>query len=103
MEKLNAEQKFEPGDRVYVKVVSPNMSHFTTNFNGIVDGSYNDLYQNMSYNLRDLTIFSVYVLSVEGKIINSVAWYNESDLTLLSKPDTASYEAIRNWKRSWLR
>lgn len=55
------------------------MSHFDTNFDGIINGSYHDLYGGAS-----IDQYSVYKIE-KGKVVNRISWYNEDQLTLLPK------------------
>jgi hypothetical protein len=59
--------------------LNPEMSHFDTGFDAIIEGSYAQLYGG-----GDTKSYSVYKLH-EGVIVNNVAWYEEHQITALSK------------------
>jgi hypothetical protein len=73
-------QKFPRGAKVKVNVSKKKtwMSHFTTGFTGIVEGTYSQLYGG-----NDVKQYSVFVLDDKGVIVNCIAWYDEDDLTLV--------------------
>jgi len=55
------------------------MSHFDSDFDAIVEGTYSQLYGG-----NDIKQYSLYKLSADGKkIVNNISWYYESQLTEL--------------------
>ena len=57
------------------------MSHFDSDFDAVVDGTYSQ-----KFGGSDIDSYSVYVLS-EGKVVNRLSWYHENQLTVLAKQD----------------
>ena len=75
-------QKFRKLSFVHVKVdkvKTPEMSHFDSGFDAIIEGSYSQLYGG-----RNTSAYSVYKLK-DGKIVNKIAWFEEEQLSLLPK------------------
>lgn len=73
-------QKFERYSIVKVTDNLPvGMSHFYSGFTGIVRGTYGQLYGG-----GDTNQYSLYVLE-DGKIVNTLSWYQEDQLTFVAK------------------
>lgn len=79
-------QKFHRGDLVHVaKDLGPSMSHFTSDVDAIVIGSYHDQYG--GGNIRD------YTLHLKGD--GQCSWYSEHQLELLEHGRT---DLLEQWK-----
>ena len=82
-------QKFGRGCRVKVDDKMPRcMSHFEKGFEGIVAYTYAQKYFG-----DDIGSYCLVVLDDNRKPINSISWYDESQLTILSD-DTADGKRI---------
>lgn len=83
------EQKFKRGDMVHVlKNLGEAMSHFPSDFDGIVYGSYNDMYGDKS-GIDESHQYGL--ILVDGT--NSCAWYPEGTLTLVKEGGDAELKA----------
>lgn len=73
-------QKFRRFTKVHVCKKMPSyMSHFESDFDAIVEGTYSQLYGG-----TDIKSYSLYQLSNDGKkIVNNISWYEENQLTEL--------------------
>jgi len=75
-------QKFKPYSFVHVcKEMPEYMSHFDSDFDAIVEGTYSQLYGG-----TDIDDYSIYQIK-DGKIVNRISWYHENQLTLLPEQD----------------
>ena len=77
-------QKFKKLSFVHIvvdKKKTPEMSHFNSDFDAIVNGTYSQLHG--GYNIDS---YDIYMLK-NGKIVNELAWHRESQLTLLPNQD----------------
>jgi hypothetical protein len=73
-------QKFRAFSFVHVQKEMPkHMSHFESGFDAIVEYTYRQ-----QYGYGDYKSYSVYVLK-DGKIVNTIAWYDESQLTQINE------------------
>ena len=73
-------QKFPRGSRVKVGDDLPlYMFHFEKGFEGIVQYSYAQKYHG-----DNIDSYSLIVLNDNGKPVNSISWYTENQLTLIS-------------------
>jgi len=78
-------QKFPRGTRVLVAETMPDMmSHFPTDFQAIVDYTYAQKYWG-----DDIDSYSLIMLDEKGEPYNSIAWYQENQLTLID--DNTAY------------
>ena len=83
------EQKFRKLTFVKVADKLPSyMSHFDSGFIGIVDGTYSQLYHG-----PDIKNYCVYKIE-NNKVVNKIAWYDESHLTALEEQDTLRAEQM---------
>lgn len=83
------EQKFRKLTFVYVcKEMPPEMSHFDSDFDAIVDGTYSQ-----KYGGKDVKSYSLFRLQ-GGKIVDRNAWYMENQLTELPFQDRAKAEEL---------
>jgi hypothetical protein len=81
------QQKFHKGDWVkVVKDLGPGMSHFESNCEAIVIGSYADQYGGEDY--HSLTLF------IKGR--GHESWYIESQLTLI---EAARIDLLEQWEK----
>jgi hypothetical protein len=82
-------QKFRKLTFVKVaKKMPDHMSHFESDFIGIVDGTYSQIYGG-----RDIKSYSIY--KVKGrKIVNHISWYDEELLTEMEKQDRFKAEEM---------
>ncbi len=90
------QQKFKRG--AFVKVTDempPWMSHFEKGFLGIVEYTYAQKYRCGNYNEYCLT-----QLDDAGKPINSLAWYDENQLTLVDDDLKAGVRIIEQYRAS---
>ena len=82
-------QKFSKFSFVHVcKKMPKEMSHFESDFDAIVEGTYSQLYGG-----KDINSYSLYMLE-KGKIIDNIAWYYEKQLTLLSEQNKDKAEQM---------
>ena len=73
-------QKFPRGARVKVTDEMPSyMSHFECGFEAIVEYTHGQ-----KYDSSDIKNYSLIQLNENGEPINSISWYEEGQLTLLS-------------------
>ena len=80
-------QKFRKLTFVKVSDKLPDcMSHFPCGFIAIVNGTYSQIYGG-----RNIESYSLYVVE-NGKVVNSIAWYYEDQLTELPEQDRAKAE-----------
>ncbi len=71
-------QKFKKLSFVRVcKEMPPCMSHFESDFDAIVEGTYSQLYGG-----KNITDYSLYQIK-DGEIVNTLAWYKEYQLALI--------------------
>ena len=84
-------QKFGKLTFVHVCKEMPEwMSHFESDFDAIVNGTYSQIYGG-----NDIDSYSLFVLSKDGKkIINSISWYHEHQLTKLEKQNKELAEEL---------
>lgn len=86
-------QKFKRGCRVKVDDVMPrHMSHFIAGFEGIVEYTYAQ-----EYGGGHIKSYSLIVLK-DGKPVNTSAWYDESQLTLINADTAAGLAIIEAYK-----
>lgn len=82
-------QKFGMLSFVHVCAEMPSyMNHFDSDFDGIVDGTYSQLYGG-----QDINSYALYKIK-DGKIVNRISWYEESQLTLLPEQDRDKAERL---------
>ena len=94
-----SKQKFPRYSKVYVcKEMPTYMSHFESDFYGIVNGTYNELYGG-----GDVDSYSLFVLDVAGKIVNSISWYEEDQLTLVNTDVKHNLKLISDYNNPQLR
>ena len=70
-------QKF--GKLKFVRVcrdLPPSMSHFHSDFDAIVKGSYSQIYG--GDNIKE---YSLYMIK-DGRVVDNISWYSEEHLTL---------------------
>ena len=80
-------QKFHRGDIVAVaKDLGPSMSHFESDFEGIVIGSYDDAYGGGNTD-------SYTIMAEDG---NEISWYHEPQLTLIRHGSEADITARKD-------
>ena len=80
-------QKFRKLTFVHISKEMPrSMSHFDSDFDGIVDGTYSQMYGG-----DDINSYSIYKIK-DGKVVNSISWYYESQLTELEDQDREKAE-----------
>lgn len=76
-------QKFPAFSFVHVQKEMPEWkSHFDSDFDAIVLGSYSQLYG--GDNIKSYSVAMTY----EGVIINVISWYDDDQLSLLEKQDS---------------
>lgn len=64
------------------------MSHFDSDFDAIVEGTYSQLHGG-----RDVDSYSLYKIQ-DGKIVDNISWYEEDQLTLLPDQDREKAEEM---------
>ena len=83
-------QKFRKFTYVHVCKEMPDfMSHFDSDFDAIVEGSYSQLCGGGN----DVTSYMLYQLE-NGKIVNNCGWYDEEQLTALETQDRDKAEEL---------
>ena len=84
-------QKFGKLTFVHVCKEMPEvMSHFDSDFDAIVDGTYSQLFGG-----KDIDSYSLYKLNGNGKkIIDNISWYHEHQLSALEKQDEKLAEEL---------
>jgi hypothetical protein len=86
-------QKFLRGTRVKVDaIMPPSMTHFESDFIGIVDHTYSQAYSG-----NDITNYCLVQLNKQGQPINKIAWYKENQLTLVSDDTKAGEEILESY------
>jgi hypothetical protein len=82
-------QKFGKLSFVHVTKDMPTwMSHFDSDFDAIVEGTYSQMYGG-----KDVDSYSLFKIE-NGKIVNCISWYHEPQLTLLPEQDRDKAEAM---------
>jgi len=82
-------QKFRKLSFVHVTKDMPDyMGHFDSDFDAIVDGTYSQIYGG-----RGLGSYALYKIE-EGKVVNRLSWYKESQLILLPVQDYEKAEGM---------
>lgn len=80
-------QKFRKLTFVHVSKEMPKcMAHFASDFDAIIDGTYSQLYGG-----SDIKQYSIFKIK-DGKVVNSISWYYESQLTALDSQDREKAE-----------
>ncbi len=75
-------QKFRKLSFVHVCKEMPSwMSHFPSDFDAIVDGTYSQIYSG-----DNIDSYALWQLR-DGKVVNQLSWYKEDQLTLLDEQD----------------
>jgi len=86
-------QKFKRGSRVHVCKDMPSyMNHFESNFDAIVEYTYAQ-----KYGGKDIDSYALIVLNDAGTPVNSVAWYEENQLSLLNDDTKAGLDIIEQY------
>jgi len=94
--KENSKQKFKRGAKIRVcKEMPPNMSHFDSDFEAIVEYTYNQ-----KYGGGDIDSYSLIMLDENGDPINSIAWYEENQLTLIDNDIKTGLKIISNYENN---
>ncbi len=87
-------QKFPRGSKVAVCKEMPRyMSHFESGFNAIVEYTYSQ-----KYGGNDIYSYSLIQLDENDNPINSICWYEESQLTLISDDIARGKEIIERYE-----
>lgn len=87
-------QKFKRGSRVHVCENMPSyMRHFESDFDAIVDHTYAQ-----QFGGSDIDSYNLIMLDDDGTPINSLAWYREDQLTLISDDIKAGLEIIELYR-----
>ena len=82
-------QKFRKLTFVHVcKDMPAMMSHFESDFDAIVDGTYSQIYGG-----EDIFSYALFMIK-DGKIVNRVSWYKEDQLTELETQDREKAEEM---------
>jgi hypothetical protein len=84
-------QKFAQLTMVHVCKDMPSyMSHFYSDFDGIVRGTYSQIYGG-----KNIKNYSIYMLDKkQKKIVNCICWYYEHQLTKLKKQNKKKCEEL---------
>lgn len=91
-------QKFPRGVRVKVDKKMPSfMFHFPSDFEGIIEHTYAQKFWGDDVKSYCLTVLK------DGKPINSIAWYYESQLTLISDDIQAGLKIIEEYNKGELK
>ena len=87
-------QKFAIGAKVRVGDIPPSMSHFTSNVDAYVIGTYNE-----QYGGGNIDSYSLLLMNKKGsKVKGGVSWYYESQLTLISDDTLIGHKVIADYK-----
>jgi len=70
------------------KEMPSDMSHFDSDFDAIVEGTYAQLHGG-----RDVDSYSIYKIR-GGRIVNTISWYEEYQLTSLEEQDKKLAKAM---------
>ena len=90
----NVTPKFKRGSKVAVCKEMPSyMSHFENGFNAIVEYTYAQ-----KYGGDDIDSYSLIVLDDNNEPINSISWYEENQLTLISDDLAKGKEIIEKYE-----
>lgn len=90
-------QKFASGSKVQVTDKMPrHMFHFESGFQGIVEYTYGQKYGGVD----DVKSYSLIVLDSDGKPVNSIAWYEENQLTLLDDDLESGKSIINEYRKA---
>jgi hypothetical protein len=75
-------QKFSRLSFVYIcKDMPPEMKYFPSDFYGIIDGTYSQIYGG-----KDISEYAIYVIK-NNKVVDHISWYTEDQITLLNEQD----------------
>ncbi len=89
-----AEQKYQKGDVVHIVMdLEKDMSHFPSDIDAVVQGSYNDFHKKR----RKKNIIGYSVL-IRGR--GSVHWYKESQLRLIEKN---RIDVLKKWEKELIK
>lgn len=92
--KENSKQKFKRGSRVKVcKEMPPEMEHFDSDFEAIVEYTCDQ-----KYNDGDIDSYSLIMLDENNNPIDSVAWYEENQLTLINADIKTGLKIINDYE-----
>ena len=87
-------QKFAIGQRVHItKDLGPAMSHFYSDMDGIVKYTYAERYGSAGTQKANKK-YCVVLLDENNKYVNTVAWYKEHQLTLVSRHKQTGYAIL---------
>ena len=87
-------QKFPRGARIHVnKEMPPSMRHFESDFDGIVEYTYAQ-----KYGGNNVDSYCIVVLDKKGRPIDSISWYHEHQLTLISDDIAAGLAIIEAYR-----
>ena len=87
-------QRFKRGSKVHVcKEMPLYMSHFESDFDAIVKYTYGQ-----KFGGSDVDSYALIMLDDSDKPINSVAWYEEDQLTLVSDDVEAGLKIIEQYE-----
>ena len=90
----NVTPKYPRGSKVAVcKEMPESMSHFESGFNAIVEYTYAQ-----KYGGDDIDSYSLIVLNDNDEPINSISWYHENQLTLISDDVIKGKEIIEKYE-----
>ena len=90
----NVTPKFQRGSKVAVCKEMPSyMSHFESGFNAIVEYTYAQ-----KYGGDDINSYSLIQLDENDNPINSISWYEENQLTLISDHIAKGKEIIERYE-----
>lgn len=88
-------QKFPRGSKVMVaEIMPPYMFHFECGFEAIVEYTYAQKFWG-----DDINSYSLIQLDDKGEPINSIAWYEENQLTLIDDNVNRGIQIINNYKQ----
>ena len=86
--------KYARGSKVAVcKEMPASMSHFESGFNAIVEYTYAQ-----KYGGDNVDSYSLIVLNEKDEPINSISWYYENQLTLISNDVSKGKEIIEKYE-----
>jgi hypothetical protein len=86
---VDMKQKYPAYSFVHVcKEMPPYMKHFHCDFDAIVGYTYSQ-----KYGGKNIKSYSLYQIA-NGKVVNSIAWYDESQLTMLENQSKEKAEEM---------
>ena len=88
-------QKFPRGARVHINQTLPKcMGHFIKDVDAIIEYSYEQ-----KFRCGNHESYSLVLLNKDGKALNTVAWYDDANLTLVSDDIEEGLKIIEGYRK----